>query len=214
MSVQFGDYGDRPRSDMLHFLPAGARRILDVGCLAGGFGEVLKAARPGTVVWGIDPNPDAVAQARTRLDHAICGMFPDDLVGLGDFDCVVFNDVLEHMADPWTALDSARHILAPGGCVVASIPNVRHFTVVVPLVFHGRWAYRDFGILDRTHLRFFTRAQVQELFEGTGYTVDRFERIRVTPAATARWARMLHLAGRWGADFLNENFAVVARPAR
>src|SRR4051794_36733160 len=105
MTMHFGHYGDRPRTEMLEFVPIGARRVLEVGCLAGGFGAALKATRPWAVVWGIDPNADAAEHARSRLDQVTCGMFPDDLDETMTFDCIVFNDVLEHMMDPWGALD-------------------------------------------------------------------------------------------------------------
>ena len=212
MTVHFGDYGDRPRTEMLEFVPNAAQRVLEVGCLGGGFGAALKAARPGTVVSGIEPNPEAAEFARSRLDQVICGTFPADVDETMIFDCIVFNDVLEHMVDPWAALVAARQALAPGGYVVASIPNVRHFSVVVPFVMYGQWRYTGFGILDQTHVRFLAgRVQIHDLFGSTGYSVERCERIRVT-RAIAVWPRLLHLAGRWGSDFLNENFAVAARP--
>lgn len=83
---------------------------------------------------------------------------------------MILADVLEHLADPWETLRQVRRVLAPGGTVVASIPNVRHWQVVRDLL-EGRWEYAEAGILDRTHRWFFTRRSLARLFEETGFTV-------------------------------------------
>ena len=129
------------------------------------------------------------------------------------FDCIVFNDVLEHMSDPWSALEIAGDVLNNCGRVVASIPNVRHYTVLVPLLIKGRWTYHDVGILDRTHLRFFTRSTVRELFETTGWAVESITPTRLDEASTGEIARILSLFGKRGIDFRARNFVVVARVA-
>lgn len=173
VSEHSGNYPDADRAAVVPLVPAGARRILDVGCWRGAFGREIKRQRPGTFVVGIEADRSAAAIAAGRLDQVIEGQFPNDVdPSLEPFDCVVFNDVLEHLVDPWNALCATRSLLAPGGAVVSVIPNVRHVRAVVPLVLRGRWDYTDTGLLDRTHLRFFTRATMVELFETTGYTVE------------------------------------------
>ena len=127
------------------------------------------------------------------------------------FDCIVFNDVLEHLADPQSALGAARGSLTAIGSVIASVPNVRHFTVTVPLVLYGRWTYRDRGILDRTHLRFFTRSSLIGLFDASGYLVDRVEAIRLT-RRKGKVARVLHLLGHRATEFLAEQYVISAMP--
>jgi SAM-dependent methyltransferase len=113
-------------------------------------------------------------EAAAHYDELIVGAFPDALAGRGmRFACIVFNDVLEHMVDPWSALRRARDHLRPDGVVVASIPNVRNARTVFDLVVRGRWTYVDMGVLDRTHLRFFTKNSVDSLFRDSGYSVDR-----------------------------------------
>lgn len=124
-------------------------------------------------------------------DTRTTGLYPQDLPPGARYDCMVFNDVLEHMVDPWAALRETRDRLTDRGCVVASIPNVRHLILLIPLVWKGQWHYDDTGILDRTHLRFFTKQSMRELFESTGYEVLQIEPLRVTkPKSVGRVNKM------------------------
>jgi 2-polyprenyl-3-methyl-5-hydroxy-6-metoxy-1,4-benzoquinol methylase len=198
------------RQEMVEFVPASARRLLDVGCAVGGFGAELRSARPDLRIWGIDvtPHPESIPQP---YEERMVGAFPDAVPAGMSFDCIVFNDVLEHLVDPWSALRTVHRMLDDGGSVVASIPNFRHLTVVKPLLLRGRLDYRETGILDRTHLRFFTRSTMIELFEVTGFSVERVAPLRVSTAGTTatlnRWAR-----GRFE-ELLAEQYAIVARPS-
>jgi len=200
---------DAERREVLPFIPASARSILDVGCGAGVFGALLRAARPELRLVGLDPKPPR-PQDVPPYDDRLTGLFPSDLPD-EQFDCIVFNDVLEHMVDPWQALRAAHRSLTPNGTVVASIPNVRNIPhVVAPLLLRGRWTYRDNGILNVEHLRFFTRATITEMFVGCGYSVEQLEPINRVEAG--RWATLNRwLAGRLD-DLLAVQFAVVARP--
>ncbi|MFN8024846.1 MAG: class I SAM-dependent methyltransferase [Acidimicrobiia bacterium] len=204
-------YDDWERDEVLPFVPTSAASVLDVGCSFGGFGGALKRRRPGLEVWGLEPHSDAAEKASERLDRVVNGLFPQDAPDRR-FDCVVFNDVLEHLPDPWEALRATKDLVAEGGAVVASIPNVRHFSVVVPLVLRGRFAYRDVGILDRTHLRFFTRSTMIELFESTGWRVDRIEPTRLSPPSDGEIPRLLSLFGRRADELRAKNYVVVASP--
>lgn len=168
-------YGEYERPEMAALLPEAAQRILDVGCGTGAFGAHVKSARPGVEVVGVEPNPEAAELARRRLDMVHDGFFPDVQPG-GTFDVVCFNDVLEHMIDPGPALETAAR-LAP--VVIASLPNIRHVDVVRDLVLRGDWTYRDEGVLDRTHLRFYTRASAVALFESHGFKVREVQPINL-----------------------------------
>jgi 2-polyprenyl-3-methyl-5-hydroxy-6-metoxy-1,4-benzoquinol methylase len=180
MSTSETPWGDYDRSEVESFVPSDAKSVLDVGCGQGGFGALLKSKRGGMRVVGIEPTEYGCSQARARLDHVIHGTFPNDVSPRGQrFDCIVFNDVLEHMFDPASALVAARFMLAPDGRVVASIPNIRHWTILVKLGVLGRWDYRDDGILDRTHVRFFTRSTMVEFFNAEQYTVERIVPINI-----------------------------------
>jgi SAM-dependent methyltransferase len=99
------------------------------------------------------------------------------------YDVIVFADVLEHLVDPRSVLRKVRSLLAPDGFVVASIPNVTHQSLVFELM-NGRFEYRDFGLLDATHIRFFDYLGVLRLFEETGYVVETIERVSVPPSQT------------------------------
>lgn len=197
-------YTDNRRPEVLRLVPA-ARRVLEVGCNRGAFGAALEER--GIEVWGIEPDPEAARVAVDRLSKVLVGCFPDGGPEGATFDGVVFNDVLEHMPDPHRAVQAARGLLAPGGWIVASIPNVRHLRVVSELLLRGRWDYADSGILDHTHLRFFTRATIRELFEQTGLGIDILEPINLTSGKR----RVLRFLGDTGRDLIAEQFAVVAR---
>ena len=170
-------YYQHGRDEMLPFVPPTVKDVLDVGCGAGGFGRTIKA-HFNPVVWGIEMNADAAAQASSVLDKVICAEFTESCFQSDQrFDCIAFNDLLEHMPAPERALQLAKRMLTPEGVIIASVPNVRHFSVVWDLVVNGNWTYRDAGILDRTHFRFFTRSSIARMFAEAGLTVTRCEGI-------------------------------------
>jgi 2-polyprenyl-3-methyl-5-hydroxy-6-metoxy-1,4-benzoquinol methylase len=145
------------------------RRVLDVGCATGFLGKAL--AGQGCAVIGVEFDPQAAAEARALLDEvveadlnvtALADLFPGR-----EFDAIVFGDVLEHLLDPDAVLRSAVELLAAGGAVVISIPNVAHGSLRLALL-QGRWDYLETGLLDRTHLRFFTRESVLLMVAGAG----------------------------------------------
>ena len=163
-SMAGDSYYENPRNEMLPFVPVETRAVLDIGCGAGAFAGLVKGrhAESPPEIWGIEMDPTAAAMAGETLDRVMVGDVHDIVPGLPTehFDCVVLNDVLEHRLEPGDLLRRLRPALRPGAVVVASIPNVRYFFNVVDLAVHGRWDYTDEGILDRTHLRFFTRASM------------------------------------------------------
>ncbi len=159
------------RADIAQHIPEWATRVLDVGCASGAFGGLLKSLGVSEVI-GIEVEPDVCAAAQDVLDCAICGDIETmDLPFEGGyFDCIVFGDVLEHLKNPGEVLKRVAPFLGPDGEVLASIPNVRFYDVIRALG-DGRWEYQDAGILDRTHLRFFTAVEMQKLFADAGYEV-------------------------------------------
>ncbi|HEY3401319.1 MAG TPA: class I SAM-dependent methyltransferase [Geothrix sp.] len=200
------------RDDMLAFIPAGVRRILEIGCGSGEFGAAIK--RRGEVeIVGVELVESAAAIARQRLDQVITAdiQFQDlDLPGQS-FDCLVCNDVLEHLVDPWSALARLRHFIKPDGWLVTSIPNVRHHKVVRRLLWPGEWRYEDEGILDRTHLRFFTRASARALVEGAGFEITHEEGIH--RSGFPFWLRAINaVTGGMFDDMRYLQFVMVARP--
>jgi 2-polyprenyl-3-methyl-5-hydroxy-6-metoxy-1,4-benzoquinol methylase len=171
------NYFEHARFEMLPYVPTTCQRVLDVGCGQGNFGEALKQSRK-VEVWGLEPVASAVAEAATKLDRAIEGIFtPDVDLPPASFDAIIFNDVLEHMPEPTEALQFAHKLLTPGGVIIASIPNIRQFQKVWELAVLGEWQYHDRGILDRTHLKFFTRKSIQAMFTESGYQLDTLQGI-------------------------------------
>ena len=205
-------YFTHARPEMQPFVPEVASRVLDIGCGAGAFGAALKELRPQVNVTGVEIDPEAAESARSRLDLVLDGDAESALPHLlgQNFDAIVLNDVLEHVVDPEELLRKLRPLVADGGRVVASIPNVREFFTVKNLVLHGQWEYADEGILDRTHLRFFTRSSLAGLFERGGFAVERVEGINRTGSSKFKLFNLIALGRFSEMGFLQ--FACVARP--
>ena len=167
------EFGER--WDAYCALPPDLKSILDVGCGAGIGFQSLR--RRGVRVVGVDNDRNAIAAASQRLDEALLidverQPWPDRF--LGTFDVVVFCDCLEHLADPWRTLASVRSLLSPTGMVIASIPNLRQWRLIVKLAL-GRWDYATAaGTVQRGHLRFFTRATIIDMFLESGYQQPNF----------------------------------------
>lgn len=145
-------------------------RVLEVGCARGTLAASLSAA--GNKVSAVKTEPWSADEARPHLDRLVNGAVEGlDLVeefGAAQFDVVVFADILEHVKDPASLLRQARPLLAPGGFAVISVPNVAHASVRLALL-RGRFDYEPAGLLDRTHLRFFTRASLEEMVGNSGF---------------------------------------------
>jgi 2-polyprenyl-3-methyl-5-hydroxy-6-metoxy-1,4-benzoquinol methylase len=212
------DYFECSRPEVLKFFPKGAKRVLDVGCGAGSFGESVKVAQ-NCEVWGVEPDAESARVASSRLDRAFAGFFGEE-IGLpeGYFNCVCFNDVLEHMVDPAAALKYAKKLLTKDGRILASIPNIRHFPTVWRLAVRGNWDYTERGILDKTHLRFFTANSIVRFFETEGFVIDQMEGINsfadMISGDTRLW-KIYRLLSLWPTRALKEmrylQFVVVAR---
>ena len=169
-------YFEHTRPEVVKLIPPTIRSVLDVGCAAGAMGQMIRHALPSCRVVGIEVNPAAAAIARTRLEQVIEGDIEQMALGFpkGYFDCITLADVLEHLRDPWSVLARLVEMLPEGGVVVASLPNIRNLSVILELL-GGHWRYLEAGILDRTHLRFFTLAEAQEMFVKAGLKVERVE---------------------------------------
>jgi len=147
------------------------KRVLDIGCGTGSLSRLLVDLRGAQLV-GIEPDLARATTAQARGIDARHGFFDEAMVqNLGKFDVVIFADVLEHLPDPAAVLRLTRQVLAPGGVVIASIPNIAHWTVRWELLW-GRFDYQSCGIMDATHLRWFTEQSVRNLFESSGFRVN------------------------------------------
>jgi SAM-dependent methyltransferase len=192
------------RQDLWPYIPHGSGCILDVGCATGEVGYALKARGKASKVVGLELNPDAASVARERLDAVHVG----DVESLnlpypnGSFDLLLYADVLEHLRNPWALLERHRGLLRTGGLVVASLPNIAHYSTITMLL-RKQWKYEQSGIMDSTHLRFFTRATLQDLFQRAGYVNIRIHRHGVDGPRT-RIVRALSLG--YATDFLIRGF--------
>jgi 2-polyprenyl-3-methyl-5-hydroxy-6-metoxy-1,4-benzoquinol methylase len=160
------------------------KRVLDVGCATGDIARLLNLR--GCRVDGLEIDPDAAEKARADLGKVvIADLNTSSLTNhfeAGAYDVVIFADVLEHLLDPERALREAVELLAEGGRVVMSVPNVTHGSVRLALL-QGRWSYTDTGLLDRTHVRFFTRSSFVDLIEGAGLAVEDLRSTLADPLA-------------------------------
>jgi SAM-dependent methyltransferase len=168
-------YAD-PRPDVQGLIQASGARILDVGCGAGALCAALRAAGASYLA-GVELEPRAAAAAREVVDALVEGSILDCPLPFaqGEFDCLVFADVLEHLPDPDKALERCLPYLAQGGRVVVSVPNMRFYLVLLRLI-ADRWAYADSGVRDRTHLRIFTRRSLTAMLARHGLQIERLHR--------------------------------------
>lgn len=176
-------YANHSRAELYEFLSFPFEMVLDVGCNEGGFGAFIKQMKANITVWGVEPNPDAAHIAKEVLDQVIVGRFEenDEVLNSRAFDVVCFNDVLEHMYDPLKALNYAKKCLKRGGHILASIPNVLYYPVFFEeVIMQEDWRYVDYGTLDRTHLRFFTKKSITRLFLEAGFTIKQIQGINPT----------------------------------
>lgn len=167
---------------LLEMLSTPPRRVLDVGCFCGGTGRYLKRRFPGCEVVGVEMLEPAARLAAEAYDTVLLGTLESldfDEVGLApaSFDAIVLADVLEHLFNPWQALLRLRPLLAPGGALYVSLPNVRNLKLMSDLA-RGHFDYEGAGILDVTHVRFFTRKTATEMLTQTGFVV---EDLRINP---------------------------------
>jgi SAM-dependent methyltransferase len=168
-------YPGGPSLDILDRLVHEPRFILDIGCSSGDFTAKVKERFPRAQIWGIEPNEVAARLAAPRLDRVLCQAIEKvdwarEGVKRGDIDTVFLLDVLEHTYDPWSTLLALRNLVCESAQVVVSIPNVRNVLLMQDLV-SGYWRYRTAGLLDITHIRFFTKSDMYRLFYQTGFRV-------------------------------------------
>ncbi len=183
--------------------------VLEVGCAAGAAGPNWRMLG-ATTLEGIEPFPAAADAASVSgvYDAVHCGTFETWAPRYPRYDAVIFADVLEHLADPTEALRRVRAILArPSGQLVLSLPNVRHISIISDLLFRGDWRYRSAGILDQTHLRFFTRKSAVRLLQETGFHLEAFSR-----DGALRASRVLATLWPWLGEFLLSELFVIASP--
>lgn len=155
------------RTEIISHLPANPKRLLELGCAAGGTVAHIKTLHPNIWAAGVELHKASADAANTHFNVVWNGTVEDTPwdkeIPPASLDVVLCLDILEHLVDPWAAVGRITPLLAPGGKLLISIPNIRNLKFIRKLLFHGDFRYRDAGLLDRTHLRFFTRSTAIEL---------------------------------------------------
>jgi 2-polyprenyl-3-methyl-5-hydroxy-6-metoxy-1,4-benzoquinol methylase len=168
---------DRP--DIERLIDSNTKSVLDVGCSIGKLGGAIKK-KTGAYVIGIEISEKMGKIAKLHLDDVFIGDATNILLGdklkKHTFDTIIFADILEHIIDPWTTLKSATQLLTKDGYIIVSIPNVRFIATIFNLIFKGSWPYRTRGIHDKTHLRFFTFNNINNMFNKAGLKIIKIKR--------------------------------------
>ena len=167
-------YPDNPRTDVRGMFAFQPKRVLDIGCGLGAVSGAIKHDFPETFAWGGELNPITADVAQTRLDKVsrtpMEAWGADDLELLKSVDTVLLLDVLEHMYNPWSTLSILREHLPEHAQVIVSLPNCANIHIMHELA-NGFWHYKPAGVLDVTHIRFFTQYEMLKMFYETGFKV-------------------------------------------
>lgn len=206
-------YFNSQRPEMQKYIPEDAMKILDVGCSDGSFcGSLI---RPDREIWGIEMNATAAKKAEEVCNFVLVGDFNELYKQLpkNHFDCVIFNDVLEHIYSPWDTIKIVKTLLSSTGVLVSSIPNFRFIANLIEVVGHGEFKYRpEGGILDDTHIRFFTQKSIRYMFENQGYELLIQDGIGKRNDWKMKLLYILSFGSMKDASF--RQFATVARPVK
>ncbi|MHC4259719.1 MAG: class I SAM-dependent methyltransferase [Planctomycetota bacterium] len=204
-------YYQSSRQDMLKYVPPDVKTSLEFGCGVGQFSALLKQTFD-TESWAVEIDEEAAAHASEKLDRVINKDASAALQDVPDgyFDCIILFDILEHLVNPFALLSALKTKLTHNGVVVVSIPNVRYYRAFVDYVIRADWDYKDHGILDNTHLRFFTCKSIKRMFERLDFEVLVFEGIHPTSSRTFKLLNMI--LSNFVSDLRYKHFAAVVRP--
>lgn len=164
-------YYQRVRNEMTPLLPKQYSKVLEIGCAEGNFRNNLSQEHE---YWGVEPNESAVAIAKEKLDKVLIGTYEETVNQIPNdyFELVICNDVIEHMVDLDEFFQSIKKKIKKDGCLIASIPNVRYLSNLFEILVKKDWEYKNEGILDRTHLRFFTKKSLIRTISDNGFLID------------------------------------------
>lgn len=202
-------YYSHARVDLIRFIPSGIKKILEVGCGAGMTGKALRERGFEKIV-GIEINEEVAREGRPFYDQIIIGDVEKIRLPFEKehFDCILYGDVLEHLVNPWQLLKDHQTFLKKGGTMICSIPNVRNYRILKNLIFRGRWEYAEDGILDRSHLRFFTLDSIRGMLKEAGFEIE----CMTKRSSGAHWVKWIHhLLGSRLIEFLVRQYIIVAR---
>jgi 2-polyprenyl-3-methyl-5-hydroxy-6-metoxy-1,4-benzoquinol methylase len=186
--------------ELIQFIPKNCKRILEIGCADGSLGEYILHNKICEEFIGLELLEEKAKIATSKLSKVIQGdaeKIDLSTYALGDFDCIIYADSLEHMKNPLAVLTHHLTQLKEDGCVVASIPNVRNLFLIEQLI-QGRWIYTDWGLLDRTHFHLFTLTELEILFKQVGLGVDKIK----SSFRSGQWFSKMHQPEEINQQFL------------
>ena len=201
-------YPDQYNPDLLDRIPLDAKLVIDIGCATGPLGVEYKRRNPRARVIGVEYDPAAADVARTRLDAVFVADLDRDPMPFagqvmpGAVDCLIYGDVLEHLADPWGVLRQHAALLSENGIALICMPNQEHWSFAERLL-RGTWDYEPIGLFDRTHIRWFSHATTARLLRGAGLSpIDVIPRVFDAEAVHAFADAMEPALRRLGIDVL------------
>jgi 2-polyprenyl-3-methyl-5-hydroxy-6-metoxy-1,4-benzoquinol methylase len=205
------NYYESRREAMFQYIPQNVKRTLEFGCGCGFFPEFIKEEL-NAECWAVEINDRAAQIASDKLYKVIKGDANESLkmIPQSYFDCIILNDVLEHLADPFYLLENMKAKLNKNGVAVLSVPNVRFWNHLRAFIWRGEWDYQDAGILDNTHLRFFTYKSLVKTFRKSGYEILTIEGLNPTHNIKYKVVNFLLLNKLWDARY--HHFACVIKP--
>jgi 2-polyprenyl-3-methyl-5-hydroxy-6-metoxy-1,4-benzoquinol methylase len=185
-------YFQATRDEMLKYIPKNVQTTLEFGCGCGGFFKVLRE-KLDVETWGVEIDKESAQKAQTEMQKIINLDAIEALKEIPEnyFDCVILFDVLEHLVNPYYLLDALKINLTKDGVIVASIPNVRYYRNLINFAIKGNWDYKDHGILDKTHLRFFTRNSIIKMFNQLNFEILKLEGIHPTSSTTFKLLNLI-----------------------
>jgi 2-polyprenyl-3-methyl-5-hydroxy-6-metoxy-1,4-benzoquinol methylase len=167
------EYFSQNRPDILRLVPKESKVILECGC---GFGNLAREVkkRQKCEIYGVELNEIANEQAKEVYDKLVIGDLENVNLSFSGkkFDCIIYADILEHLINPWKILSEHVQFLEYNGTVIISIPNVRNLQLLSKLIFKGEWNYASHGLLDSTHLRFFTLKSIIKMLNEAGLEIE------------------------------------------
>jgi 2-polyprenyl-3-methyl-5-hydroxy-6-metoxy-1,4-benzoquinol methylase len=214
-SEKLTGYFSIPRTDIFPLLPERVHRVLEVGCGSGATMRWIRTKRSVHHAIGIELFPEAARLAATAFDSVRSGNVETMSLPDGQFDLIIALDVLEHLVDPWLAVTRLQAMLSDDGAMLVSLPNISHYSVSMPLFFRGQWQYEKEGLLDRTHLRFFTKESALDMLTSGGLVVDKVKHVRSGPqfrSVKARWYVLKFLSWMLPSHLLDRQFLIRLRP--
>lgn len=177
-------YSYNVRSDIVRLIPRGAHKILDVGCGVGSTLAQLKRLQKADEIYGIEINERAAQVASQKLDHVLVGDIEELELSFENsyFDYIILSEILEHLINPQKTLRKLKVLLKTSGSLIASVPNIKYYSLLLNLIFLDRFEYSESGILDYTHLRFFTKKEILKMFHEGGFVIT-----QVVPKAGSQY---------------------------